>query len=854
MRLGLGGHNAKEAKKLNNAKKAAAAAGQKAENNYIQGMKRIAWAGSAEAANLDILYILGPSAAGKSYSLIKILYNENNNENNNNNIFINEFPDKFCSISIDGEDMRHCYKPYWERWLEKHDNGNPKGVYEEIKFSGIKKKIAPTFKELIKYLKDRPPTPMKDENNDNIFNIVANFVSKNSTSLFNEDIFSYEPYEPLELLHLKKIVKTVVDSANAAEAPSADLANLAAEAAIVAAPSPVVDSANAAEAPSADLANLAAEAAIVAAPSPVVDLANVAEAKKLLLQDKDIISEMREKIALLITNDEGKINLREYFATDPYAYTLCKLVYSEIDKLFPEFVEKPVDVLEKTVDVLEKPVDVLEKPVDVLEKTVDFKKVMDEVGIPIHQAEEIIFYVNLLFKSITFFKKDKTGFRIVEDKERKKNFFSVGQTNNFLDNLLIVIPTTLSKPFLTGSGYKSKAMRGGSVGRIGHIGSMNPYVNDHLEKNSKDIQKKLGYKTKKLFVIGIISPADICEYYGRKREKAAGKEYKRKTKILGKEITNTWRATTFFCLRYFQHSNTFNQNLLLLNLNREKDKIVKLIESPENEEFQKLSIEFNLSEMIEGICGEKLLEIKNMLKGQFIGKITKLVNYLENPKWKKLQTSAVEELIAHYDSRSEEYVDGQLLIAVGEEQFAAVKLILARNIDPNKITEDITPLYIASMGENVEIVEALLNSKADPNKEIEGLAPLEGAMIKGQKNIIEALLKSKADPNKKNKEGETPLHAAVIDKKKEIVDVLLKYNAAPNTPSSEGVTPLHIAVYKQNLEIVSQLLTAKANPKIRDLEGLSPCIIQTSDEVKKLLTPLCKNDVPSQNIAASSVV
>ena len=564
-------------------------------------------------------------------------------------------------------------------WLKKHDdNGNPKGVYKDIKFSDIKKKIAPTFKELIKYLKDRPPTPMKDENNDNIFTIVTNFFSNKVSSLFKEDTLEDTLYEqPLELLHLKKIVKTVFDLANAPA--TFDLVKLAEEAQKEANFDLAKLAEEAQKEANFDLAKLAEK--VRKAPSPVVDSANVAEeAKKLLLQDKDIISEMREKIALLITNDKGKEYLRTYFKTDPYAYayTLCKLVYSEIDKLFPESVEKPVDllektvdVLEKTVDVLEKTVDVLEKPVDVLKKTVDVEKVREDAAeliknsrikkepntlfaekIPIHQAEEIIFYVNLLFKSITFFKKDETRFGIVEDKERKKNFFSVGQTNNFLqdDNLLIVIPTTLSKPFLTGTGYKFKAMRGGSVGRIG---SKNPYVNDHLEKNSTEIQNTLGYKTKKLFVIGIISPADICEYYGEKRAKAAGKEYKRKTKRGGVIETNTWRATTFFCLRYFQHLNTLNQNLLLLNLNREKEKIVNLIQLPENEEFQNLSIEFKLDEMIKGICGDKLLEIKKILTG----KITKLVNYLENPVWETLQTSAVEERARIARGMTQEAID-----------------------------------------------------------------------------------------------------------------------------------------------------------------------------------------------------
>ena len=193
-------------------------------------------------------------------------------------------------------------------WLKKHDdNGNPKGVYKDIKFSDIKKKIAPTFKELIKYLKDRPPTPMKDENNDNIFTIVTNFFSNKVSSLFKEDTLEDTLYEqPLELLHLKKIVKTVFDLANAPA--TFDLVKLAEEAQKEA---------------NFDLAKLAEK--VRKAPSPVVDSANVAEeAKKLLLQDKDIISEMREKIALLITNDKGKEYLRTYFKTDPYAYaTLC---------------------------------------------------------------------------------------------------------------------------------------------------------------------------------------------------------------------------------------------------------------------------------------------------------------------------------------------------------------------------------------------------------------------------------------------------------------------------------------------------------------------------------------------------
>ena len=126
-------------------------------------------------------------------------------------------------------------------------------------------------------------------------------------------------------------------------------------------------------------------------------------------------------------------------------------------------------------------------------------------------------------------------------------------------------------------------------------------------------------------------------------------------------------------------------------------------------------------------------------------------------------------------------------------------------------------------------------------------------MIDEKKEIVDVLLKYNAKPNNKNKDGDTPLYTAMIDDNKEIVDVLLKYKANPNTPSRGGVTPLHMAVYNQNFEIVSQLLTANADPNIIDLEGLSPCIIQTSPEVKQLLTHRCDNVVLNQNIDSSVV-
>jgi len=136
-----------------------------------------------------------------------------------------------------------------------------------------------------------------------------------------------------------------------------------------------------------------------------------------------------------------------------------------------------------------------------------------------------------------------------------------------------------------------------------------------------------------------------------------------------------------------------------------------------------------------------------------------------------------------------------------------------------------TPLMIASYGNNPYIVELLLKSGADVSaKTPDGATPLLHSLAYGASHhgITELLIAHGADLKAVTEKKETFLHHAAYLGNIELARLYLDKGGAVDPANEEGQTPLHCAVRSGNWEMVSLLKQRGANPSIKDKEGISP--------------------------------
>ncbi|XP_045471277.1 serine/threonine-protein phosphatase 6 regulatory ankyrin repeat subunit B-like [Harmonia axyridis] len=192
--------------------------------------------------------------------------------------------------------------------------------------------------------------------------------------------------------------------------------------------------------------------------------------------------------------------------------------------------------------------------------------------------------------------------------------------------------------------------------------------------------------------------------------------------------------------------------------------------------------------------------------------------------------------------------------------------------------EQMTPLYLSVIAENLRAVEILLKEGADPdwkppNREsiiefaVNHAHPrIFAALLKKSKKIdseeisstvfqaavtnddedkVKILLDNGVNPNaiwKRNgdvndfeKNSIRPLIDVVENNKPGMVKILLKYGAYVNTIDGLGVTPLHIACQHRQVDIVKMLLEAEnVDVKVKDRSGITPleiAISMNNDEV-----------------------
>lgn len=175
------------------------------------------------------------------------------------------------------------------------------------------------------------------------------------------------------------------------------------------------------------------------------------------------------------------------------------------------------------------------------------------------------------------------------------------------------------------------------------------------------------------------------------------------------------------------------------------------------------------------------------------------------------KTSSVESIVSK-PLQGRRLPDSPLHIAAGQGNITTVKSLIGQSVcldiqDSSKRT----PLYIATVQNQMEVVRCLLDHGADPTIcAIEGDTILHVAAFYGHASLLNMLLddaKTAQLLHCKDSDGKQPIHkAAMGNSNSEITRMLLARGASANAVSAFNYSPLHWATKNGHRETVRVLL------------------------------------------------
>ena len=146
------------------------------------------------------------------------------------------------------------------------------------------------------------------------------------------------------------------------------------------------------------------------------------------------------------------------------------------------------------------------------------------------------------------------------------------------------------------------------------------------------------------------------------------------------------------------------------------------------------------------------------------------------------------------------------------------------NLVKRNLSNNLTPLFCAIKGNNIQIIDKFVNAGISintRNENAKGISPIHYAAALGRDNIISHLIKLGADVNVSNLDGQTPLHMAVLQDNIVVLYMLLNSGAKVDIVDKFGDTPLSLAKEHDN-DLYVALLKRYLKSDVSIAENNSP--------------------------------
>lgn len=159
--------------------------------------------------------------------------------------------------------------------------------------------------------------------------------------------------------------------------------------------------------------------------------------------------------------------------------------------------------------------------------------------------------------------------------------------------------------------------------------------------------------------------------------------------------------------------------------------------------------------------------------------------------------------------------------AIANRNLNEVTELISSGFDVNmKIDSGATPLFTATMTDNLKIAELLINSGSDINTiDQYGWNVLIAASELGSYDMVKLFITSGVDVNIKNKDGNTALMLSSMNGHLDISKYLISNGSNVNEKNHDSWTALQIASQVGHNEIVKELIINGADVKSRNNNG-----------------------------------
>jgi ankyrin repeat protein len=179
-----------------------------------------------------------------------------------------------------------------------------------------------------------------------------------------------------------------------------------------------------------------------------------------------------------------------------------------------------------------------------------------------------------------------------------------------------------------------------------------------------------------------------------------------------------------------------------------------------------------------------------------------------------------------------------LICAFDISEWQAAELLIERGANL------IIPFHWAAGNYRSHVAQILISKGVDVNvKDTEGDTPLYIATISNDLHCVDLLISEGAEVDAKNRYGYTSLHAAASKGHVDILAYLIYAGADVNAKSDQNVTPLWWAAKEGNLESIKFLISNGADVHAKDNDSNVPLGVADTDEKKHILY-LCRIGIP----------